>query len=142
MAVSPKTRNLVAKRANRCCEYCRSQEAFSPDRFQIDHIIPQSREGSDEDSNLAWACGGCNNAKSDLVFAMEPDSQNPVSLFNPRVDHWNAHFRWSNDFLKIEGISAVGKATVDCLRLNRPNLVRLREVLKVAGAHPPALGDC
>ena len=72
---------------------------------------------------------------------MEPDSQNPVSLFNPRVDHWNAHFRWSNDFLKIEGISAVGKATVDCLRLNRPNLVRLREVLKAAGAHPPALGD-
>jgi hypothetical protein len=33
-------RNIVAKRAFGCCEYCLSQAKFSPDPFAIEHIMP------------------------------------------------------------------------------------------------------
>jgi len=137
MAVGRQTRQLVAERARRCCEYCRSQEAFSPDRFQIDHVIPGSKGGTDDAGNLAWSCGGCNNAKSDHLRAVDPESGASSPLFNPRADVWMEHFRWSDDRLRIEGVSPVGKATVVALSLNRPNLIRLREVLRDAAAHPP-----
>ncbi|MEH2166695.1 MAG: HNH endonuclease [Nostoc sp.] len=41
--VSEQTRRLVRKRSEYLCEYCHSPEYLSPDRFTIDHIMPQSR---------------------------------------------------------------------------------------------------
>jgi len=37
----------------------------------------------------------------------------------------------------IVGRTAVGRATVEALHLNRPELLNLRRVLKVVGEHPP-----
>ena len=34
---------------------------------EVDHILPRSRNGSDEPENLAAACRRCNNAKSGKV---------------------------------------------------------------------------
>lgn len=57
-----------------------------------------------------------------------------VPLFHPRADAWKMHFKWSEDFTKLEGLSSVGRATIEKLRLNRPNLTNLRAVLaKVQG---------
>ncbi|MDF5714860.1 MAG: HNH endonuclease signature motif containing protein [Rhizonema sp. NSF051] len=58
--VSAQTRRLVRQRARYLCEYCHSPEYLSPDRFTIDHIMPQSLGGSDELDNLALACHRCN----------------------------------------------------------------------------------
>lgn len=53
-------KNQVAKRARFICEYCFSQENFSPDPFALDHIIPISKGGNNELENLAFSCQGCN----------------------------------------------------------------------------------
>ena len=43
------------------CHYCGS------DASQVDHMLPSSRGGSDELSNLVPACARCNHAKADLT---------------------------------------------------------------------------
>jgi len=58
--ISPRMRELLARQAGYCCEYCLSQVAYSPDPFSVDHIVPRVKGGSDGWDNLAFACMGCN----------------------------------------------------------------------------------
>ena len=44
------------------CAYCH-QEATATNRWEIDHVDPHSRRGSDRASNLALSCHDCNQAK-------------------------------------------------------------------------------
>jgi hypothetical protein len=37
--VTAEQKKAVAKRANQCCEYCRSQLRFAMQPFSIEHII-------------------------------------------------------------------------------------------------------
>jgi hypothetical protein len=39
--------------------------------------------------------------------------------------------------LRVRGRTARGRATVDALRLNRPELINLRRILLLVGEHPP-----
>jgi hypothetical protein len=39
-------------------------------------------------------------------------------LFHPRRQRWSRHFRWSADGLHLEGLTRVGRATVERLALN------------------------
>ena len=138
MATRAELRELVAQRARRCCEYCRSQERFSADAFSVDHIVPKTTGGDDDVTNLAFACQGCNNHKFSATEAVDPHTGQPVPLFNPRKQSWDEHFAWDDTFERIEGRTASGRATVARLRLNRPHLINLRCVLRLARAHPPA----
>jgi hypothetical protein len=61
-----------------------------------------------------------------------------VSLFHPRPPRWRDHSAWSADATLIVGLTPIGRATVDALRMNRTELVNLREVLYAAQKHPPA----
>jgi hypothetical protein len=56
-------------------------------------------------------------------------------LFNPRSQLWKQHFSWSGDFLQITG-RTTGRATVEALHLNRPELVNLRRALLLIDEHP------
>lgn len=87
--------------------------------------------------NLALACQGCNNHKYTKTDGYDPTSGEQVPLFHPRKHRWSKHFRWSDDFDLILGITPVGRATVDALNLNRIGLVNLRQVLYALGEHPP-----
>lgn len=127
----------VAKRAGSCCEYCLAQETFSPDSFSVEHIIPISKDGSDELDNLAYACQGCNNRKYNHTYGLDPVTNTIVPLFHPRKDQWTDHFQWNNDQTKIIGLTPVGRATVSRLELNRNGIMNLRAVLATIGAHPP-----
>lgn len=131
-------RRQVAARARGCCEYCRSQVAFSPDPFAVDHITPSSRGGPDSLENLAYACLGCNGHKPDREDAVDPVTELRVPLYHPRRQRWRDHFSWSADFTRIVGISPSGRATVLALQLNRDGLVNLRRVLRMSNEHPPA----
>ena len=135
--ISKDIRAFVAKRANWCCEYCRSQERFAPQSFTIDHFDPLSKSGDDELLNLVYACQGCNGGKSDKTGMIDPVTRQFVPFFNPRVQIWEAHFGWSDDFTHVIGRSAEGRVTVISLRLNRPILVQLRAYLHQKGEHPP-----
>lgn len=87
-------------------------------------------------NNLALACGGCNSHKYVKTEALGPLSQATVLLYHPRQQSWSEHFIWSVDFLEIVGLTAVGRATVKALKLNRPGVVNLLQLLVLAGLHP------
>lgn len=135
--LSARQKTAVAQRASWCCEYCRSQELFSPDPFVAEHIKPRFREGTDDLSNLAFACQGCNGHKHTSTEAADPLSGRLVPLFHPRLNTWAQHFTWSLDFTRVIGVTPTGRATVEKLRLNRPGLVNLRRVLRAQNEHPP-----
>ena len=50
------TVRAVEARAKQRCEYCRMHQALQGATFHVEHILPTSAGGSDELSNLAWAC--------------------------------------------------------------------------------------
>lgn len=138
MALSEAVKSEVRHRAEGCCEYCRHQEAFSSDSMAIDHILPKSRGGDDEPENLALSCGGCNGRKYNKTEAIDPATGQTTDLFDPRQDAWNAHFQWSSDFARMIGLTSKGRATINLLKLNRANLMRIGIVLVSVGKHPPS----
>jgi len=130
-------KRLVFDRAKGCCEYCRSQARFAIESLVIEHVIPTSRNGDTIAENLALACQGCNNYKYNKVEGLDPIAAQPVALYNPRTMLWSDHFAWNEDTTLIVGLTPIGRATVNTLRLNREGVVNLRRVLRATGQHPP-----
>lgn len=135
--VSPKKRREVIKRAGGFCEYCRSNSKFSESPFDIDHILPESKGGKSEISNFALACHGCNLFKSDKTDFFDAATDKFIRLFNPRTDLWNNHFVWTSDFTEMVGLTAIGRVTIEALKLNRESLINQRKALYIYGEHPP-----
>ena len=129
-------KNLVKARARNCCEYCLSQEEYSPDSFSAEHIIPRIKGGRSDLENLANACQGCNNRKFVSTEGVDPLTNETVQLYNPRLDVWSEHFAWNYDFTLLIGLSPIGRATIDKLDLNRRQVVNLRRILVKNGLHP------
>lgn len=130
-------RSKVMLRSEHCCEYCKSQDKFSPVFFTIDHIVPILSGGTTDVQNLAYACPLCNRLKWQKVLAVDPVTDNTIRIFNPRSDVWEEHFQWSEDYLQIVGITAIGRATVSALQLNRTKLLLYRKEMLEIGQHPP-----
>jgi len=135
--VSAANRRRILELASGRCEYCRLPESHSPNSFAVDHIQPRSRQGDDEIENLALSCPGCNGAKYNKTQAIDPATDALVPLFHPRNQSWNDHFGWSDDDLRVVGLTETGRATIAALDLNREGVVNLREVLIPRGLHPP-----
>jgi 5-methylcytosine-specific restriction endonuclease McrA len=136
--VSAELRAVVEKLARYCCEYCRYPQKYSPeDRLSLEHILPRSQGGLTELGNLALCCQGCNNHKYNHVLGVDPETNRLTPLFHPRMQRWTDHFRWSEDFVLIEGKSPSGRATIVRLQVNRPGPVNLRRTLIEYGEHPP-----
>lgn len=105
--------------------------------MEVEHIVPESRGGSTTLDNLWLACSLCNRHKGDRTTAEDPASGQVVPLFNPRLQVWSEHFSWIDSGARIAGLTAVGRATVIALHLNRPVLVHARVRWIEAGWHPP-----
>ncbi|MBA3920900.1 MAG: HNH endonuclease [Nostocaceae cyanobacterium] len=120
MSISNTTRQAVRERANYLCEYCHSPERLSANRFTVDHIIPRSLEGSDDVSNLALACRRCNERRYNFIAGVDPETQEIVSIFNPRRQKWAEHFVWLEGGVVIRGVTSTGRAT--CVRLDLNDL--------------------
>jgi hypothetical protein len=99
--------------------------------------MPESRGGSSDEDNLTLACPLCNGHKSDKVDALDPVTQEVVSLFHPRQDVWAEHFEWIDEYTVIHGKTAKGRATVVALQMNHPDIVLTRRLWVIAGWHPP-----
>lgn len=97
------------------CGYCRTSSAITGERHTIEHLIPTARGGSSEEENLWISCRRCNGAKGTQVDAIDPESGQRVSLFNPRAQAWKEHFTWSSDGTLIVGLTPNGRATVAAL---------------------------
>jgi hypothetical protein len=110
---------LVASRAGHRCEYCRAPESIFNLSFEVEHIVPESREGSDDESNWALACRSCNVYKADRVEGLDELEQVAVRLFHPRRDRWEEHFVAEIQSAAIVGLTATGRVTVSALQMNR-----------------------
>ena len=139
LGVSATLRAAVISRASKCCEYCKSQDKYSPTIFTIDHVLPESLDGTSDFENLAYACFLCNRLKSNKLKVFDEITEKWVPLFNPRKDAWNEHFSWNEDGTKIIGITIVGRCTVKEIKLNREKLVEYRNCIIPFGTHPPKI---
>jgi hypothetical protein len=135
--VSKELRERVAIQARHRCGYCLTAELIVGAPMEIDHLIPQSLGGLTEETNLWLACSLCNDFKSNRIAFLDPISGEIVRLFDPRRQVWKEHFRWTDPGDEIVGITPIGRATVDALRLNRVSLVTARRLWVLAGWHPP-----
>jgi hypothetical protein len=103
--------------------------------FHIDHIIAQQHGGESVAGNLALACYACNLHKGPNLAGRDPRTLKVVRLFDPRRHPWHRHFRWDGPVLM--GRTAIGRATVVTLGINRPHRVELRQFLIGEGTFPP-----
>jgi hypothetical protein len=132
--ISGLLREAVVQRADNRCEYCQLPAQLQVGGFEIDHILPRSRGGQTELTNLALACPNCNAHKWAHLDGEDPESRQYVLLFNPRTQGWGEHFQWSTQPpYEIRGISAQGRATVLRLQMNHPDLVSIRRLLAALG---------
>ena len=128
---------MSARRRNRC-GYCLSPGRLILGRLQIEHLVPRAKGGTTEEANLWLSCPLCNNYKGDRTTAIDPETGEIHPLFNPRTQSWPEHFRWSEDGLRIMGLTPTGRATVAALHLaDDPDALTVRSYWILAGWHPP-----
>ncbi|NER45996.1 MAG: HNH endonuclease [Symploca sp. SIO1A3] len=129
----------IRQHFSECCAYCRTAEFLTAMTFEFEHILPLSAEGETVFENLCFACPSCNRHKSDRQTAIDPESGKAVALFHPQKQVWTKHFAWSEGGKELKGLTAVGRATIEALRMNRPALVQARVMWIKLGEHPPRL---
>lgn len=136
MTLTHEQRKLVFERSNYHCEYCKTPEKYSGLPLEIDHIIPQSLGGADDLDNVCSACRTCNKHKSNTLIGIDPETGSEITLYNPRKQQWKSHFKWSDDFSQIIGISAIGRATIARLHMNNTLITSTRKIWHDAGWTP------
>lgn len=130
-------RERVRRAAADRCGYCLSRQEYVLGRLHVEHIVPVAKGGGDDEDNLWLACSLCNNYKGTQTEEVDPLTGATVSLFNPRLDSWADHFRWTEEGAWIEGLTPCGRATVLALQLNNVLAVTVRRGWIRAGWHPP-----
>lgn len=122
----------MALRAGHRCEYCHAPEEVFNFPFEVEHIVPISCEGADTEDNLALACRSCNLRKATHTSGIDPDSQVITSLFHPRENQWENHFRADTESGKIEGLTALGRVTLSTLEMNsQAQIAALRQWIRI-----------
>ena len=133
-----KTRQLVYERANNCCEYCQTCQAIIGQAMHVEHIIP---DGGNDLENLCLACATCNLSKAQAIAVHDSETNQQVPLFNPRKQQWSDHFRWIDRGTRVQGLTPVGRVTIERLRMNLERLIIARSLWARAGAHPPKFSE-
>jgi 5-methylcytosine-specific restriction endonuclease McrA len=87
---------MIYKRDNNSCQYCGSTRHLT-----IDHIIPKSKGGSEEWTNLVVACSKCNTKKGDKLLSQTdmklikqpkaPHNTMQIKLNQSGVDEWEEY---------------------------------------------------
>jgi HNH endonuclease len=122
---------LIRTRAAGRCEYCRLPQAGTRVPLEIDHVIARKHRGRTVAGNLALSCYYCNVYKGPNLTGRDPATGKVTRLYHPRRHKWAYHFRFDGNILI--GRTAIGRTTIDVLRMNHPQLVALRDILTAAG---------
>ena len=104
-------------------------------RFQIDHIVARRHGGDDSLDNLCLSCYQCNSYKGPHIAALDPLTEQPARLYNPREQAWDDHFALKAD-MTIAGLTPEGRATTEVLRMNMPRRVIERYEARMRGEYP------
>ncbi|NUM78884.1 HNH endonuclease [candidate division KSB1 bacterium] len=108
------------------CAYCHSPRQLLAAGLEKDHIIPLSKGGANVPGNICRACHKCNQFKAAKLSAPDPITGNLVPLFHPLQQNWQDHFVFSEDGAMILGLTPTGRATIQGLKMNRPEMIALR----------------
>lgn len=135
--ISKSLKTKVTRQANYRCGYCQAPQHLMVVKLEIEYIIPLSQGGTSDEDNLWLCCSTCNMYKGSKVAFNDPESDRLVPLFNPRLQNWAEHFKWSNDGTEIIGITETGRATVEALKLNNELSVATRRFWVLLGEFPP-----
>ena len=130
-------RRQVKQDAGSLCGYCHCSERVTSSALVLEHIKPKATGGETVRENLWLACVQCNQYKSDRTHASDPLTDEVVPLYNPRTQSWAEHFTWDETGCYIIGVTAMGRATVEALQLNRELAVTARQFWVSVGWHPP-----
>lgn len=117
--------DAVRARYHMCCGYCSVAEAEAGGELTVDHYVPTSFGGGDDDDNLVYACIRCNQYKGDF----RPTEQDLVSgriVLHPLRDDVGKHLVSVQTTGRLEHLSETGRFHITLLHLNRPALVDLR----------------
>ena len=133
MAVPEELSRAVRSRAGGRCQYCLMHESLQWATFHVEHIVPRSKGGETDSQNLALACPGCNLHKADKTTAIDPVTGEDVRLFHPIQQRWSEHFQFKG--YGIEGLTAIGRATIVTLDLNHSRRQRIRQVEEAFGLY-------
>lgn len=127
-------RQQVQERASYRCECClvREQSVLLP--HTIDHVIAEQHNGRTVFENLAQACIHCNRQKGPNIASLDPDTGALVPLFNPRLHQWEEHFQLKGAI--IFAVTPIGRATINLLKLNSRERVRIRQGLLAIHCYP------
>jgi len=137
--ISVELQRQVRERFANCCAYCRTAEALTVVTIEFEHIVPRAAGGATVFDNLCLSCPTCNRHKSDLGSAPDPLTQKDVALFHPQQQRWRDHFSWNADATQVVGLTPTGRATIAALRMNRPQMIRVRRMWVAMNEHPPDL---
>lgn len=124
MAITNENRMRVREQYNFRCGYCSVSEFDVGSQLEIDHFQPSSQRGSDELDNLVYACPACNRNKAS--YWPSPDAPLHMHLLHPLTDSPNLHITLLNDG-HLAGLTPRGWFHIDWLRLNRPQLIAMRQ---------------
>jgi CMP-N-acetylneuraminic acid synthetase len=122
MSLSATLREQVRRRAQCACEFCGITEIDAGGMLTIDHFQPRSKGGSDDLTNLIYACIVCNQYKQDYW----PTQDTSPMLWHPRQESASQHWVEQADG-QLTGLTRTGEFTIKRLRLNRTQLVAARQ---------------
>ena len=81
-------------------------------------------------------CNACNLRKGTCISAINSDSNDEVQFFHPRQNLWSEHFQIDMKVGMVMGITAVGKVTVENLKMNSVAQVAARKLWVRLGLFP------
>ncbi len=130
-------RREIQAQFDHCCAYCHTAERLTAATFEVEHIIPRVAGGETKLSNLCFSCPMCNRYKGVRQTAVDPQTNVTVALFHPQQEQWDTHFSWNENNSKLIGLTKTGRATIEALKINRSQLIRVRRMWVKLDEHPP-----
>ncbi len=107
--------NKLFERDQHLCAYC--GQVFPRNLLTRDHIMPLSRKGKDEWTNVVTACGRCNSHKADKT----PEEAGMPLLYVPYKPNW------FEDFILQQGTRNILADQMEFLMNRLPANSRLRQ---------------
>ena len=138
--ISVDLQRQIRDKFSNCCAYCLTAEFLTATTFEFEHIIPRSNGGKTVFENLCLACPSYNRYKADKQNTLDPVTETSIPFFNPQLQVWKEHFSWNEDASEIVSLTDFGRVTIDALKMNCLQLVRVRKMWVKLGEHPPKLG--
>ncbi len=115
----------VRRAFNYRCGYCGVTEAAAGGQLTVDHYCPRTAGGTDDLSNLVYACPRCNQYKGDYWPTPERHAAG-LFVLHPNLHDLSLHLfenEWSGE---LEPLTPTGVFHLGLLQLNRPELIAHR----------------